>query len=350
MRPVRPERERCACSSPRLSPREGAAEHQPPAQNPFWHVPPHAAQLPFAHGSWQRPLGLATCGAAQGGGDGSTHFNLVAGGGGGGGGVVAALGVVVAALGVVPAVFVGAGVVASPHVLNLRAGLSRSSMRSGPHAGRCFGQSVSALQGVTQKKRVAADPWMSRSPGLHDPAAGLTFTQTSGPFGVVEPVHDWPEGHCPRPCPQTCRHFCDSTPPGTSVSLTESCPGLHPLGSRFGSAEGSGFALAASTASAEGVPTGAAPPASTPASVSPSDPSFGQPTRSEAASNATQSAEFFMSGRPNRVTRSPDVSTFRRAERSGPLRARSDRWGRVARIAARIVTPVLGSKAAAACD
>lgn len=189
-------------------------------------------------------------------------------------------------LGAEPAVFDGAGVVASPHVLNLRAGLSRSSMSSGPHAGRCFGQSASALQGVTQKKSVAADPWMSRSPGLHDPAAGLTFTQTSGPFGVAEPVHDCPRGHCPRPCPQTCRHFCDSTPPGTSVSLTESCPGLQPLGSRFGSAEGSDVALAVATG-VEEVATGTATPASAAASASLPRRSFEQPTRSEAASSAT---------------------------------------------------------------
>jgi hypothetical protein len=237
-------------------------------------------------GSWQRPFGLARCGAAQGGGDGSTHFNFVAGGG--------VVGVLSAELGgrmsgVVAADFDAEGVVASPHTLNLRAALSASSKRSGPHEGRCFGQSVSALHGVRQEKRVAADPWTTRSPGLHEPGAGLTFTQTSGLVEVAEPVHDCPIGHCGRPCPQTCRHFCDSTPPVTSVSLTKSCPGLQPPGSRFGSEAGSAVALGAVATGVEGVATGAAP-ASGAASPLPA-PSFGQPTRSEDARIAAQIEE-----------------------------------------------------------
>ena len=193
--------------------------------------------------------------------------------------------------GAVPAVFDGAGVVGSPQILNLRAGLSASSRRSGPHTGRCFGHSVSALQGVTHEKSVAADPWSSRSPGLHEATVGLAFTQTSGPFGVVEPVHDCPAGHGPRPDPQICRHFWVAMPPSTSVSLTESWPGLQPLGSRFGSAEGSAVALEA-LAAVEGVATGAAAPASTAASLL--APSFGQPTRSADTSSAATIADLCM--------------------------------------------------------
>lgn len=189
------------------------------------------------------------------------------------------------------------------------AGSSASSWRSAPHEGRCFGQSASALHGVTQEKRVAADPWTGRSPALHEPGAGLMFTQKSGLVGLVEPVHDCPRGHCGRPCPQTCRHLCDSSPPSTSVSLTESSPGLQPLGSFFESLAGSAVALATGT-EAVATRTGAE---LAEASASLTARSFGQPTRTEAESHATTSADLCMSGPSNRRTGGDGVSTFRDA-------------------------------------